>query len=94
MKDIYDYLNEIDVDADEFEEMDVTDFEKMKLKKQLKNKMRQGNQHKWKRKLTAISIALSVMLSGIIGLSFTASADGIPFIGDLFKYFDKEGVFD
>ena len=36
MKDIYELLNEIDIDENEFEEMEVTELEKAKVKKDVK----------------------------------------------------------
>ena len=37
MKDIYELLNDIDIDDNEFEEMEVTELEKAKVKSTLKN---------------------------------------------------------
>ena len=39
MKDIYELLNDIDIDENEFEEMEVSEFEKAKVKKALKKSL-------------------------------------------------------
>ena len=37
MKDIYELLNDIDIDENEFEEMKVSEIEKLRIKKDKKN---------------------------------------------------------
>ena len=44
MKDIYELLNEIDIDEKEFEEMEVTELEKAKVKKELKKSLMKRKQ--------------------------------------------------
>ncbi len=88
MKDIYELLNEMDIDENEFEEMEVTELYKAKVKRTLKESIKQ------KRKVMGrkMIIALAVIL---IGCSFTALvtspayADRIPGILNIFKFFDK-----
>ena len=51
MKDIYELLNDIDIDEKEFEEMEVTEFEKAKVKKALKKSLNEKKKRKsWKMK--------------------------------------------
>ena len=46
MKDLYKQFNEIDIDLDEFEEMEVSEFERAKVKKELRNKLYSFKQKK------------------------------------------------
>ena len=60
MKDIYELLNDIDIDENEFEEMKVSEIEKVRIKKKLKKSIhKKDNRYKkvinkrgmlWKRK--------------------------------------------
>lgn len=88
MKDIYKHLNDIDIDLDEFEEMEVSEFERAKVKKELLNKIHTSHQKKWKKSLTAASLVLGLITSALFGLSFTANAEKIPVIGNIYKIFN------
>ena len=46
MKDIYELLNDIDIDENEFEEMEVSEFEKAKVKKALKKSLNEKKKMK------------------------------------------------
>lgn len=88
MKDIYKHLNDIDTDLDEFEEMEVSEFERAKVKKELLNKIHTSHQKKWKKSITAASLVLGLITSALFGLSFTANAEKIPILGNIYKFFD------
>lgn len=82
MKDIYEVLNDIDIDENEFEEIFVDDIEKERVKKNLRKsigKKRLMN----KKKICAAAITFVVMSSAIIAKP--ALAINIPIIGELFK---------
>lgn len=95
MKDIYELLNDASIDPNEFEEMEVTELEKAKLKISLKQSISKKKMPGWKTNVAVASIMLC--LSGAaLGSAFPAYASGIPVIGDIFKYLDngKTGVYD
>ncbi|WP_318618306.1 DUF4179 domain-containing protein [Sporosarcina sp. YIM B06819] len=96
MKDIYELLNDVNVDDHEFEEMTVTEFEKAKVKSALKKSISKKNKRRgWKMNVAAA--ALVVGLSTVtIGLTFPAYAGNIPIIGDIFRFLDNEktGLYD
>ena len=47
MKDIYELLNDIDIDENEFEEMKVSEIEKVRIKKRLKKSIhKKDNRYK------------------------------------------------
>lgn len=97
MKDLYKQFNNIEIDVDEFEEMEVSEFERAKVKKELKNKINTSKQRKGKKFLAAASLAVGLSISAIVGLSFTAYADNIPVISNIYKFFydyrDNNGDF-
>lgn len=88
MKDIYILLNEMDIDENEFEEMEVSELDKANVKRSLRGSIKQKKKIKgWK-----MNIAVAVIL---IGCSFTALvltspayAARIPAILNIFKFLD------
>lgn len=90
MKNIYKHFNDIEIDLDEFEEIEVSEFERAKVKKELKNKI-SPKQKKAKKILAAASLAAGLSISALVGLSFTAYADNIPVISNIYKFFDNYG---
>lgn len=94
MKDIYELLNDIEVETNLDELTPVSDVEKKKILKELNQKIvKDKKQSKWKRTLSAAIITLGIMTSTIVGLSFTTSAEDIPFLGNIFKYFSSDGSY-
>lgn len=96
MKDIYKLLNDVNIDDDEFEEMEVTELEKAKVKSTLKKSIiRKQKRKSWKMPVAAAAIILSLSVT-TIGLGFPAYAGNIPIIGDIFRFLDNEktGVYD
>ncbi|MFD4707765.1 outer membrane lipoprotein carrier protein LolA [Gottfriedia sp. NPDC058432] len=65
MKDIYALLNEIDIDVNEYEEMEVSEFEKAKVKRVLKQTINKKKSMKsWKKPVAACCV--------IIGLGYSS----------------------
>jgi len=93
LKDIYEFFNDIEIDVNEIKEISANNLEKKKLMKKLKEDIKKPHHIKPKRTLTAI-IAASFSCFMLIGLSFTTYADEIPFLGNIFKFINKEGIYD
>lgn len=93
MKDLYKQFNNIEIDVDEFQEMEVSEFERAKVKKELRNKINISKQRKGKKFLTAASLAVGLSVSAIVGLSFTAYADNIPVISNIYKFLYGNGTY-
>ncbi|MDZ5472829.1 DUF4179 domain-containing protein [Bacillus sp. 31A1R] len=95
MKDIYELLNDIDIDENEFEEMEVTEIEKARFKSNLKKSIKQKKKRfRWKKSAAAVAIiGLSVVS---FGLTFPTYAANIPLVGDIFRFIDggKTGIYD
>ncbi len=92
MKNIYKHLNNIEIDMAEFEEIEISEFKRAKVKKELMNKIHVTKQKKWKTSVIAASLTLSLITSALFGLSFTANAKEIPIIGNIFKLFSYDGL--
>jgi len=92
MKDIYKHFNNLEIDIEEFEEIEVSAFDKAKVKKELFKNIRTGKQKKWERSVTAAALALCLITSALFSLSFTANAEEIPILGSIFKYFNSNGL--
>lgn len=96
MKDIYELLNDMDIDETEFKEMEVTELEKAKIKRSLKKSISKKKKMKrWQKHVLAASIIFGLS-TATIGFSFTASAKSIPLIGDIFSFLGngKTGLYD
>ena len=96
MKDIYELLNDMDIDETEFKEMEVTELEKAKVKRSLKKSISKKKKMKrWQKKCCVASIIFGLS-AATIGFSFTASAKSIPLIGDIFSFLGngKTGLYD
>ncbi|MEC1177870.1 hypothetical protein P9B03_05185 [Metasolibacillus meyeri] len=78
MKDIYKIFNEVDIDVEQFEEMEVTAFDKKLLKKQVKSKITRAK--KSRSGFAALALAAVFVASTFIGLSFTSMGENIPFV--------------
>ena len=85
MKDIYELLNDIDIDESEFEEISVNDIERAKVKKNLKKSIKRKSS--WKK---GIVVASTVILStAVLGMVFPSYAKNIPIVGDIFIALDR-----
>ncbi|WP_054027023.1 DUF4179 domain-containing protein [Bacillus sp. FJAT-28004] len=88
MKDIYELLNEIDLDDKQFEEIEVTEFEKAKVKKALKESLNQKRKiWSWKKNIAAAVIIVGLSAT-TFGLTFPAYASDIPVIRNIFRLLD------
>jgi hypothetical protein len=95
MKDIYELLNDINMELEEFENTTVSNKEKEKLKSKLLSQVVIKNHpHKRKRTWLAAIVMIGFLSSSMIGLSFTAFAEEIPFLGNIFKFFNRDGIYD
>ncbi|WP_017754132.1 DUF4179 domain-containing protein [Calidifontibacillus oryziterrae] len=98
MKDIYELLNDVNIEESDFEEIEVTDLEKAKLKKSLKASIKKSKPKKvasWKKRAAAAVIIIGLSVTSF-GLTFPTYAGNIPIIGDIFKFIDEErtGFYD
>ncbi|MBD8070916.1 DUF4179 domain-containing protein [Bacillus sp. PS06] len=94
MKDIYNYLNDVELDVNQFEEADVSEFEKKKMKKELLKKIRKAKPSRWKKALTSATISIFLLSATLFGLSLTTNAEEIPILGNIFKFFNNDGFFE
>lgn len=94
MKDIYDYLNDVDMDVSQHEHGSATDLEKAKVKKALSKSIKIRKPQRWKKALTAASASIGISAAALFGLSFTTFAEEIPIIGNVFKLFNGNGLYE
>ncbi len=103
MKDLYEFFNEMDIDPGEFEEAEVDELEKARIKKKVREKIAQtgqpGRLKQWRKsKAMAAAAVVMIMAAGIsgFGLAFPAYAGEVPVIGDIFRFLDdgRTGVYD
>ena len=91
MKNLFKHFNDIDIDVNEFEEVEVTDFEKAQYKKDLKSKVSKTKSRKWMKSVAAVCLSLGIGTASIVGLSYTTFAQDIPVINSIIKLLsDKE----
>ncbi|HHY25336.1 MAG TPA: DUF4179 domain-containing protein [Desulfitobacterium dehalogenans] len=103
MKDLYEFFNEIDIDLNEFEEAEVDELEKSRVKKRVRERIAEtGHPGELKKRrkskgmvAAAAAMIMTVGLSGF-GLAFPAYAKEVPVIGDIFRFLDdgRTGVYD
>ncbi|WHY84673.1 DUF4179 domain-containing protein [Neobacillus novalis] len=88
MKDIYQLLNDVNLDEIEFEEMEVSALEKANVKRTLKKSIIIKNKQTkaWKMNIAAASILVGLSLTSFVTLP--AYAGNIPVIEDIFRFFD------
>ncbi|SMQ81034.1 protein of unknown function [Bacillus sp. OV166] len=94
MKDIYQLLNDINLDDNEFVEMEVNEIETARVKKALKKAINEKKKLKsniWKRNALVASILVCISAT-TFGLTFPAYAKNIPIIDDIFRFFDNKTV--
>lgn len=85
MKDIYELLNDVNIDVDDFIEMEVDEVERKRVKKALKSSIRKKRSYRSKKSMVA-SLALIVPI--LLGITVTAYGDKIPFLDGIFKNMD------
>ena len=96
MKDIYELLNDVDIDENEMEMMEVSEFEKEKVKKSLKKSIKKNNVWKKKSLVAAALCCILIGSVGVVGITNPAYAAEIPIVGDIFRLLDngRTGVYD
>lgn len=87
MKDIYELLNDIDMDIDEddFNEIEVNDIEKARVKNNLRRSIE--SKYNWRRQGIAVAV-VAIISTMVLGLSFPAYAKNIPIVGNIFRLID------
>lgn len=97
MRDIFELLNDIDLDENEFVEMEVNEIEKTRVKNALKKSIKEKERLKsknWKRNSIVASILVCISVT-TIGLTLPSYAKNIPVIDNIFRFFDdKENGID
>ncbi|UOE94515.1 DUF4179 domain-containing protein [Alkalihalobacillus sp. LMS39] len=95
MKDIYELLNEININESEFEEMYVSENEKRKMKKTLKRNIQKKRPSRLKRAFVTAAIIGGLSLV-TLSLTFPTYASNIPLIHDIFTLFSKnyDGLYE
>lgn len=95
MKDIYEILNDVDIDESEMDSMEVSDIEKAKVKRTLKKSIKKNKV--WRKSIIAASVCF-IMIGAmvIVGITSPASAADIPVVGDIFRFLDngRTGMYD
>lgn len=96
MKDVYELLNDVDVDENEIDNMEVADIEKLRVKKALRKAIKKNKS--WNKKAIIAASLFFAMIGcvGIIGVANPTYATDIPIVGDIFRFLDngKTGVYD
>lgn len=85
MKDVYQMLNEVDIDLMEYDIPELTSYEKKKMKKRMTKKI-QNRARQSRSKLWAISAAVLIILSLGIGMQPTALAK-MPILGPILEHY-------
>ncbi|OED04887.1 DUF4179 domain-containing protein [Bacillus cereus] len=89
MKDIYELLNDIDIDEKELEEIEASEIEKEKVKRNVKQSIRTKKKIKsWKKGVAAASILVGLSVA-TLGIGFPTYAGGLPIVGDIFRFLDN-----
>ncbi|MDD1371164.1 DUF4179 domain-containing protein, partial [Bacillus sp. MHSD17] len=89
MKDIYELLNDIDIDEKELEEIETSEIEKEKVKRNVKQSIRTKKKMKsWKKGVAAASILVGLSVA-TLGIGFPTYAGGLPIVGDIFRFLDN-----
>ncbi|PFS15943.1 anti-sigma factor [Bacillus cereus] len=89
MKDIYELLNDIDIDEKELEEIEASEIEKEKVKRNVKQSIRTKKKMKtWKKGVAAASILVGLSVA-TLGIRFPTYAGGLPIVGDIFRFLDN-----
>ncbi|WP_026885644.1 DUF4179 domain-containing protein [Clostridium beijerinckii] len=96
MKDIYEILNDIEIDEDEMEIIEATDIEKAKVKKYLKNSINKNKSYKNKGIAVAVLCCLLIGGVGTLGVAYPSYSAEIPIVGDIFRFIDngRTGAYD
>lgn len=87
MKDMYELFNDVNIDLEDYEEMEVTELERKKVKNNLK-KLTKKKKRNWRKNTLAAAAAL-VISTTVLGATFPAYAQNIPIVGNIFQAIDE-----
>jgi len=95
MKDIYEHLNHLNLDEEIFEEIEVSEVERARVKARLKKSIQQKKPIRWVKNIAAAAIVIGISTFAL-GFAFPTAASQILLIGDIFKYLDRDhtGFYD
>lgn len=95
MKDIYEILNDVDIEDDVIEVMNVFDIEKVKVKKYLREFINKNRVWK-KRGIVVVLCCLLIGSIGVFGVVYLLYVVEIFIVGDIFRFIDngRIGVYD
>ncbi|GIN96597.1 ECF-type sigma factor negative effector [Siminovitchia terrae] len=88
MKDIYELLNDVDLDENEYKEMEVSEWEKAQIKKTVKRSIKKRKAKRWKKNVVTAAIVTGLSVA-TFGLTFPTHASNVPIIGDIFRFLDN-----
>lgn len=100
MRDIYDFFNDMDIDVNEFKTAEVDELEKSRVKRRVKDGLREAHSSGLKKRNrgAAVAVAVVVLTAGIgyFGWAFPSYAKEVPVIGDIFRFLDggSTGIYD
>lgn len=96
MKDIYELLNDVDIDENEIDTMEVSDIEKANVKQHLKKSLKKNKGWKKNGLIVAALCCIVIGSVGTIGIKNPAYAAEIPIVGDIFRFLDngRTGMYD
>lgn len=101
MKDIYELLNDINIDESEMDEyevnnMGVSSIEKLRIKKALRKAIKKNKPGHKKAIIAAGLFFAMIGCTGVIGIANPTYATDIPIVGNIFRFLDNDrtGVYD
>lgn len=90
MKNLFNHFNEIDINVHEFEEVEVSEFDKAQFKKDLRKQISKNSSQKWTKGIAAACLTIGIGATSLVGLSYTTFAQEIPFVNSIFKLFSEK----
>ena len=90
MKNLFKHFNDIDIDVNEFEEVEVTEFEKAQYKKNVKKLISKSKSKQWMKAVAAVCLSLGIGTASVVGLSYTTFAQEIPIFKSIFNIFSSK----
>ena len=94
MKDVYELLNDLNIQDSQLNEVYVSDFEKKKLLRDVKKQIRLKKKRTWQRSLLANVMVAGIIVTSVIGLSFTSYAKEVPFLNSIYQFFNHDGHYN
>lgn len=92
MKDMYELLQDINIDIDDYEEIEVSELEKQRVKNHLRKSVKK-KKRSWKKNSLIAVVILGLSITAV-GLAFPTYASNIPIIGNIFASIDGEQYAD